>query len=141
MTNCVYITIFNLHLLLQKDSANGRLLIWRVSSEMMVDAPLTGKGIGNFRKEYMHYQARYFRSHPHSPYAMLADNITYPYNEFLLIGVEQGIVGLIFILCIIVCTLKYASYQRYRKIYPSGFAALLVFLSFLIHPTLYCYGY
>lgn len=118
----------------KKDSANGRLLIWRVSSEMMVDAPLTGKGIGNFRKEYMHYQARYFRSHPHSPYAMLADNITYPYNEFLLIGVEQGIVGLIFILCIIVCTLKYASYQRYRKIYPSGFAALLVF-SFFSYPS------
>lgn len=39
----------------KKDSANGRLLIWRVSSEMTADAPLTGKGIGSFRKEYMHY--------------------------------------------------------------------------------------
>ncbi|MBD3588845.1 O-antigen ligase [Bacteroides sp. GM023] len=114
----------------KKNSANGRLLIWRVSSEMLADAPLMGKGIGNFKKEYMHYQARYFKSHPHSSYATLADNTTYPYNEFLLIGVEQGMVGLIFILCIIVSALKYASYQNYHKIYPSSFITLLIFSLF-----------
>lgn len=70
----------------KKDSADGRLLIWRVSIDMIADAPLVGHGIGTFENKYMYYQAQYFESHPYSKYEKLADNIVYPYNEFLRIG-------------------------------------------------------
>jgi len=39
----------------KKDSANGRLLIWRCSWEMIKDKPLTGYGHGGFKANYMNY--------------------------------------------------------------------------------------
>jgi Lipid A core - O-antigen ligase and related enzymes len=59
---------------------------------MITDKPLFGHGIGGFQREYMLYQAEYFKNHPDSNYAMLADIVKHPFNEFLLL-VEQGLVG------------------------------------------------
>lgn len=42
---------------IRKDSADGRLLIWQCSWEMIKDAPITGYGVGGFKKHYMDYQA------------------------------------------------------------------------------------
>lgn len=78
---------------LKKDSANGRLLIWQCSARMIADKPLLGHGIGGFEREYMLYQADYFRNHPDSSFAMLADIVKHPFNEFLLLFVEHGLVG------------------------------------------------
>lgn len=78
---------------LKKDSADGRLLIWQCSARMIVEKPLLGHGEGGFQREYMLYQANYFRNHPDSSYAMLADNVKHPFNEFLLLLVEHGLVG------------------------------------------------
>lgn len=78
----------------KKDSADGRLLIWQCSALMIADKPLLGHGVGGFQREYMLYQAAYFRNHPDSNYAMLADIVKHPFNEYLLLGVEQGLVGL-----------------------------------------------
>lgn len=114
----------------KKDSADGRVLIWRVSIEMMADAPLAGHGMGTFKNKYMYYQAKYFESHPHSKYNNLADNIAYPYNEFLRIGVELGIIGIILALGIILILLRYTSYQKYNNIYLGAFIALLTFSMF-----------
>lgn len=41
----------------KKDSADGRLLVWNCSLEMLADAPLTGHGPDAFQAEYMDYQA------------------------------------------------------------------------------------
>ena len=114
----------------KKDSADGRLLIWRVSAEMIVDAPLAGHGIGAFERKYMYYQGRYFNSHPDSQYSILADNIAYPYNEFLCIWIEQGIIGIILVVGIIISVFKYVSYHGYSKIYLGGFVSLLTFSMF-----------
>jgi O-antigen ligase len=78
----------------KKDSANGRLLIWKCSARMIADKPMLGHGVGGFQREYMLYQVAYFRSHPDSKYVMLADIVKHPFNEYLLLGVEQGLVGL-----------------------------------------------
>lgn len=78
---------------LKKDSADGRLLIWQCSARMIVDKPLFGHGIGGFQREYMLYQAEYFRNHPDSSFAMLADIVKHPFNEYLLFLVEHGLVG------------------------------------------------
>lgn len=77
------------------DSANGRLLIWKVCLDMIRDRPLFGYGINGFQTHYMDRQAAYFASHPNSTYAMLADNITHPFNEYLKLAVNFGLVGVV----------------------------------------------
>lgn len=79
----------------KKDSADGRLLIWRNTAAMIADKPLFGHGPDGFRAKYMLYQADYFRTHPDSRYAQLADNVRTPFNEYLGFTVEYGIVGLL----------------------------------------------
>lgn len=82
----------------KKNSANGRLLIWKVSFKMIKDKPAFGNGSGSFQANYMDYQAAYFRNNPNSKYAQLADNVKHPFNEFIKVAVEFGIVGLIVVL-------------------------------------------
>lgn len=79
----------------KKDSANGRLLIWQCSAHMIADKPLFGHGIGGFQREYMLYQAEYFRNHPNSSFVMLADIVKHPFNEYLLLVVEHGLIGVL----------------------------------------------
>ena len=43
----------------KQQSANGRLLIWKVSCEMIKDKPVFGHGYGAFKAKYMDYQADY----------------------------------------------------------------------------------
>lgn len=98
---------------LKKDSADGRLLIWRCSWEMFKDAPLMGHGIGSFRTHYMDYQADYFKLHPESDYTMLADNVLSPFNEYLSLLLNFGLVGLL-VLFVIVFFLIYCYRNSYR---------------------------
>lgn len=114
----------------KKDSANGRLLIWRISTEMIKSSPLTGHGVGSFEKKYMYYQAQYFKSHPHSGYANLADNIVYPYNEFLRIIIEQGVIGFVMTLAIIVIIYKAPLFKKCNTIYLGAFTSLITFSLF-----------
>ena len=90
----------------KKDSADGRLLIWRISAGMIADNPITGVGVGKFPAEYMKYQALYFEKHPDSKFSELADNISYPYNEFLRILCELGLIGGILVLAVAWVVLK-----------------------------------
>lgn len=41
----------------------------------------------------MNYQAAYFRAHPGSPYARLADSVPHPFNEYLFVAVNYGLLG------------------------------------------------
>ena len=74
---------------LKKDSGDGRLLIWQCSGQMIADKPLFGHGTGGFQKEYMLYQASYFRNHPESGYKMRADIVKHPFNEFILLFADH----------------------------------------------------
>ncbi|GHT80081.1 hypothetical protein AGMMS50262_24160 [Bacteroidia bacterium] len=78
---------------LKKDSADGRLLVWTVCLTMIKEKPLTGWGVNGFQKNYLLKQGEYFKNHPNSPWADLADDTTSPFNEFLKVGVEYGIIG------------------------------------------------
>lgn len=99
----IYDRIVNNRLLLvEKDSADGRLLIWRCGLEMVKDAPWTGHGVGSFEAKYMDYQADYFKEYgSQNRYAMLADNVKQPFNEYLGVLINFGIVGLALLLGIV----------------------------------------
>lgn len=81
-------------LLIKKDSASGRLLIWEVSWNMIRDNPVFGSGRGSFIAHYMDYQANYFSSAPDSRFGLIADSVTQPFNEFILLLVEFGFIGI-----------------------------------------------
>ena len=107
---------------LKKDSADGRLLIWTNTWRMVQEFPLFGRGTGGWLADYMHFQADYFVQHPDSPYLLLADNVAYPYNEYLLLLAEQGVVGFLLMLLFLYSLL-------FNKL--NGFLEKALLLSFL----------
>lgn len=101
----------------KKDSADGRLLIWRCSIEMIKDKPMLGHGPGGFTANYMNYQAEYFKQHPDSKYAMLAGNVHHPFNEYILLLINYGLVGFVLFLALL-----YWIWTVYRKRYKDDLA-------------------
>ena len=87
-------------------SANGRLFIWSICWDMIKERPLFGYGIGGIEKHYMDAQATYFSIHPDSQYVMLADNVTHPFNEYIKLTVNYGLVGLTIALYLLALTIK-----------------------------------
>ena len=87
---------------MKKDSADGRMLIWQCGINMVKESPWIGHGIGSFEAHYMDYQAEYFKVHgQQSRFAMLADNVKQPFNEYLGVLLNFGIIGLLVLAAII----------------------------------------
>ncbi len=118
-----------------EDSVNGRFLIWKCSIEMIKDKPLLGWGTGGFQKVYMYYQADYFRYNADDYYSYLADNVKHPFNEFLLIIIEYGLLGLLLVLFFFFI-LIYCGLQKRRKV--NSFIFVLILLSIIVFS---CFSY
>ncbi|MEN7549833.1 O-antigen ligase family protein [Rapidithrix thailandica] len=118
----------------KEGSANGRVLIWKVTAAMIADQPLWGHGVEQFKARYMDYQAAYFKARPDSTEAMVADNVTYVFNEFLHMAVELGLVGLLLVLGILTFAFFGKTRQGDKQIWVAlcraGLLALLVFSCF-----------
>ena len=97
----------------KKNSADGRLLIWRCSWEMIKDKPLLGHGTGGFKANYMKYQAIYFKEHLNTKQAMLAGNINRPFNEYIGLLVNYGLVGFLLFLLLVFYLIR--SFRRIPK--------------------------
>lgn len=104
----------------KKDSTSGRCFILERSWELVQACPLKGYGPGGFHREYMLQQANYFRQHPESKYAWLASEINHPLNEFVLVWIEYGIGGLLFLLCLF----AWLGYTLYRRV--NGYSNALI---------------
>ncbi len=89
----------------KQDSAIGRLLIWNNTIEMWMDASIGGHGAGAFQAKYMNYQAEFFANNPTHKYSDLADNVMHPFNEYLLLLVEHGILGALLLALVVIITL------------------------------------
>ena len=76
----------------QDPSINTRLLIWRTTWNMIKNNPLFGLGVGNFKLQYLYYQADILIDNPN----LLKYNGTAgeAHNEYLQIGAEMGLFGL-----------------------------------------------
>ena len=82
---------------MKKDSADGRLLIWRLSAGMMAERP-QGYGYGLFERNYNLTQAGYFAGGAfESGEKANADFVFMPYNDFIEQGVEGGVAGMAFL--------------------------------------------
>jgi hypothetical protein len=99
---------------------------------MIRDKPILGHGYGAFQSDYMNYQAVYFKNNPSSNFAQLADNVKHPFNEFIKVAVEFGLIGLAIILTIILFVLWKLIKSKHEKsgLVLSGLASFLVFACF-----------
>ncbi|MDR2292601.1 MAG: O-antigen ligase family protein [Prevotellaceae bacterium] len=132
-TTVCFVSAISVGLLLfnyRQGSANSRLLIWRISADMISDKPLFGHGITSFDQKYMHFQAAYFDENPDSKLIPVADNVAYVYNEFIHITIETGIVGL---LCLLI-VFYFAFSGKRQQLQKAALAVLLVF-SMFSYPT------
>jgi hypothetical protein len=112
----------------KKDSATGRLLIWKVTIGMIEEKPLFGWGEGGFRSQYMFLQAYFFENHHSSSFEVLADNVVHPFNEYLLLTTEYGIVALS-LLGILFFTILKLKEKKYF-IYQLTILSILIFACF-----------
>lgn len=90
-------------------SVKGRLLIWRVCLDMILDKPMFGYGPNGVVRNYMLYQADFFDHHPFSSFVMYADNNVYAFNEVLHLLIDWGIVGTMAIIYLVVSRLSVES--------------------------------
>lgn len=76
----------------------------------------------------MDYQAQYFKEHPDSQFAILADNIKSPFNEYLSVGVQFGILTWVLLIAagifLILCHRKHPT--------KAGYVSLLSLLSIAV---------
>ena len=83
-------------------SAFGRILMWKVSANIIADYPIIGAGFDRFGDIYNNYQGEYFNSTQREPSEIfVADNVNYAHNDFIEIFCEIGFVGLIIFVLIL----------------------------------------
>lgn len=78
--------------MLKKDSADGRLLLWKVAGRAAVEAPINGVGWDRVAGAYGEAQEQYFASNEGSETEVLvADAPEYVFNEYLQVAIAYGI--------------------------------------------------
>ena len=86
---------------IKRPSAEGRLLMWKIDTRIMLRHPLCGGGIGNFAGAFGEEQARYFASEERPKAETQVDACTEAgITENLQTGAETGAVGLVLLLLI-----------------------------------------
>ena len=122
---CLLLGVVGMYFL-KKDSADGRLLMWKIAWQAIPKAP-GGVGLGYFPGIYGEAQADYFAAGKGSPQEeYVAGSPEYGFNEYLQICLEQGIAGLLLFLAIVGIAL-YTGYRNGRIAEISGLIALLIF--------------
>lgn len=117
----------------KKGSSDGRLLIWKVSSNIIKEQPLTGVGYGRFNSVYNTYQADYFRGEHNKEEELLADNVRLAYNDYIETTAETGISGLLLLLCLLYflfTSLKHNTTNLLAFIAPILAFSVLSFISY-----------
>lgn len=139
LTMIVLIPIMTGIYFLKKDSADGRLLIWRCSWNMIKDNFLTGWGWNAFQTYYMDYQADYFECNQNSSYAILADNVQSPFNEYLSIFLCFGFIGILCLGTAMFLLFRFCQYNNLNPIKQTAANALLgiAVFSFFSYPFTY----
>ncbi|MDE7074003.1 MAG: O-antigen ligase family protein [Odoribacter sp.] len=115
---------------LKKDSADGRLLMWKVTTRIIAGHPFFGVGKGNFTGAYGQAQAAYFAEGTASAQEeYVAGCPEYAFNEFLQIAAENGLFGLTLFLAVLLLAFRQAARNQQTGIIGS-LTALLIFACF-----------
>ncbi|WP_168199448.1 O-antigen ligase family protein [Pedobacter aquae] len=105
----------------KKDSADGRKLIWNISTQMILDSPFKGYGIGMFEREYNLKQAWMIRNEQiESDDLKNADFVKMAYNDYIETAIEGGLLYLLLFLMmlIILLTTPFWKYENKEDTEP-----------------------
>ncbi|MDD3939493.1 MAG: O-antigen ligase family protein [Patescibacteria group bacterium] len=118
---------------LKKNSANGRLFMWKITALAIKESPAKGVGLGGFTAAYAQAQMDYFKSGIGSETEKLvAGSPEYAFNEYLRIFLEQGVLGGILFLLLTVFIIR--SGIRNKQIGASGSFLTLSVFAFASYP-------
>lgn len=99
--------------ILKSNSVFGRFQVWFVSLQVLAEHFFTGVGLGNFSAAYGLKQIACFTTPGIFPLdEKLADCPEYAFNEFIHIGVELGIGGVLFLIAIFYMALRNSRYTH-----------------------------
>lgn len=126
---CILVVGLGILFFLKKDSANGRLLMWKITAQAITHQPVSGTGLGGFPAAFAKEQAAYFVSgNASATEKLVAGSPEYAFNEYLQIGLEQGVSGLMcFLLWLFYCF--YAGIKNRRIGAAGGILAIIIFSS------------
>lgn len=94
---------------IKSESSYGRMFILLISLKMInLDTILYGNGSRFFKDQYMIFQSEYFKNTTNENYAMVADNIFHPMNEYLLFIIEHGIILFAILIMLLIFYIKKA---------------------------------
>lgn len=116
---------------LKKDSANGRILAWKVTTEMIRQQPAIGIGYDQFAAQYMNYQADYLATKGSPNEKQLADNIYYAFNDLFQLTAELGIIGGSGILLLLFACFAIKKQSKFR------YAGQAIILAYIITGSFY----
>lgn len=134
--------VFTLHNL-KPDSANGRLLIWKITLGMIANNPIGGIGYDRYKVEYENCQADYFANPVRSDdngsgyVEKIAGHVLNAYNEPLQIFAELGAVGFILFGSIIWCAIFSQNNHEWSN-YPLFYSARASIIAFIVYS---CFSY
>ncbi len=112
---------------LKKDSAIGRLHIWRIESIAIAEHPF-GTGSGTILGTYGKVQEEFFRNNLDNVPAKVVEVAgcpEYAFNEYLHVGVEYGVTGMLLFISVLLAAIVLL-YRR-GSIYAGGMVAWSVF--------------
>lgn len=126
LVSALTVILFILMYMYKPLSANGRLFINYNCCNILSKHFWWGSGVYGFDSQYMPQQAEYFKNHSDSLWERVADNVSFPFNEFIGCAINWGIIGLLAILSLIAYAIFFSvKYKREDKCY--ALASLVAF--------------
>ncbi|TWI88819.1 O-antigen ligase [Chitinophaga japonensis] len=120
--------------LLKRNSADGRVLIWKATAGIIKDRPIFGIGYDQFGARYMNYQGSYMETSATENEKQLADNVYYAFNDPLQLTAELGTVGLLLIIALVICCLSVGTGYEPYKYAAQGLLLAYVVTSLFYYP-------
>ena len=116
---------------MKRDSADGRLLIWKITSQAIVSSPWGEENGRTFSAIYGDAQERYFANCEYSESEVwVAGTPDFAFNEFLQIAVEHGIWVSVLFVTVLLVLLKIAGSRKHLAGMGGCLVSLMVFACF-----------
>lgn len=116
---------------MKRDSADGRLLIWKITSQAIASSPWGEENGRTFSAIYGDAQERYFTNCEYSESeAWVAGTPDFAFNEFLQIAVEHGIWVSVLLVTVLLMLLKIAGSRKHLAGMGGCLVSLMVFACF-----------
>ncbi len=82
-------------------SSEGRIILQKISLNMISDNPIVGVGLNNYRNHFLDYQRSFYLNPKHIQLASKATEVSAPNNQYLKIFSELGALGMLMFISVL----------------------------------------